>query len=369
MKTSRVESGWCAAALVALAALAGAAACSAVNEGDDDDDGTGTDADGDTDADTDGDTDSDTDSDADGDTDTGTDAEAIVMDCSDCPGAGGTLQNMACAIDICDENAVLSQSYTTPCTFTGCTLEDTYEAVAHFGDAANDLAPRLGDSYALMASGIATGTSHTTACASGCSADDPWDPTYQTNDVVDWRLILKAPDEAKAFRFKYVFFSEEYDEWISSSYNDKFYAVLEAGSTNNGNPTVINFTACRDPDAYFDFICGPDDTACEEGGKYCYVAINTSLSECCWYDGCPDGTWTTDITGTGYSCAASQGNDSSNTGSSTGWLQTSWPIDGGETFAVTFHVHDTSDAILDSQVILDSFQFLKDPEQGTVPVE
>ncbi len=359
MKVARTEVGrW----TLILAALAAAGACSAVNESDDD---------GAADADTDTDVDTDADADADGDTDTGTgtEVEAIPMDCSNCPGAGSTLQNMVCAVDLCDESAVIDQSYTTPCNLTGCTLEDTYEAVPQFGDAGNDLAPRLGDSYALMASGVATGTDHTTACASGCSADDPWDPTYQTNDVVEWRLILKAPDEAKAFRFKYVFFSEEYDEWISSSFNDKFYAVLEAGSTNGGNPTVINFTACRDPDAYFDFICEAGDTACEEGEKYCYVAINTSLSECCWYGGCPDGTWTTDISGTGYSCAASQGVDSSNTGSSTGWLQTSWPIDGGESFAVTFHVHDTSDAILDSQVILDAFQFLKDPEQGTVPVE
>ena len=349
------------------------AACSATT--DDDHDGTG--GDGDTDTDTDADTDADADADADTDADTDTDtdtgtstgADEIVMDCSNCPGVGGTLQHMACAIDLCDENVVQSQTYTTPCNFTGCALEDTYEAVAHYGSPSNDLAPLLNGSYAMMASGIATGTNKSTSCASGCNHVDPWDLEFLTNDVVQWRMILKAPDEALSFRFKYVFFSVEYEEYVGSVFNDKFYAIIEAGSTNDGNPTVINFTACREPNVYYDFICGPEDTACDEGEKYCYMSINSSLSECCWYNGCPQGTWTTDISGTGFSCAASQMEDSNAFGSSTGWLQTSWPIEGGETFAITFHIHDTSDSSYDSQVILDAFQFLKDPEQGTVPVE
>ena len=51
----------------------------------------------------------------------------------------------------------------------------------------------------------------------------------------------------------------------------------------------------------------------------------------------------------------------------TGWLQTSWPIDGGETFAITFHLHDTADGIYDSEVILDQFQFMGTVVQGTHP--
>lgn len=49
---------------------------------------------------------------------------------------------------------------------------------------------------------------------------------------------------------------------------------------------------------------------------------------------------------------------------------TSWPINPGETLTLTFHIHDTGDGVLDSKVILDSFQFLYDftvPE--TSPIE
>jgi hypothetical protein len=202
---------------------------------------------------------------------------------------------------------------------------------------------------------------------------DPWADyeTFTIYDVVEWRMILTAPEEAKAFRLKYVFFSEEYDDWISSSFNDKFYVLLEAGSTNEGNMTLVNFTECRDPDVYHDFVCGPDDIACEEGEKYCYIAVNSAFSDCCWYEGCPDGySWDvgTDISGTGFECSGTT-SDGPQYGSSTGWLQTSWPIDGGETFSITFHIHDTSDGVYDSEVIIDSFEFLKDPEQGTVPIE
>jgi hypothetical protein len=94
------------------------------------------------------------------------------------------------------------------------------------------------------------------------------------------------------------------------------------------------------------------------------VAINTALSECCWLGGCPDGKATTDIGGTGFSCA-DQGGDSDTHGSSTGWLMTEWPIEPGETFKLTFHIHDTGDGVFDSAAILDGLQFVGSVTPGT----
>jgi len=333
--------------------------------------------DADTDADTDGDADSDADSDADGDSDAGPvgDGGVITMDCTECPSVGATVENMLCAADICDGDVVVQNQYLTMSgTLTGCSLEDTYEAVSWFGTGTNGLGPKLNDSYAMMASGPATGTSHTTDCCGMSNPqEDPWSTEgYSTYDVMEWRLVLRAPPTAKAFRFKYVFFSEEYDDFISTVFNDRFYVVLEAGSTNGGMPTVVNFTDCREPSVYWDFVCEAGDPGCEVGNKYCYIAINSAFSDCCWYGGCPDGYSSavgTDIAGTGYECAASEMEDSNVTGSSTGWLQTSWPINEEEMFALTFHIHDTSDGVYDSQVIIDAIEFLKDPDQGTIIIE
>jgi hypothetical protein len=320
------------------------------------------DSDGDSDSDGDGDGDGDADGDSDGDTSTG----PIEPDCSDCPGVGTDAEAMRCAIDLCDDAVLLEQGYSSP---TGSPIDGTFAAVNQFGDVSNDLAPLYNGSYALMASGPATGTEHSEDVG-GSSMDDPFATDgYQIYNAMEWRLRLRAPDGAHGFEVYYVFFSEEYDEWVSTSFNDKFYIFIEAASTNGGERTVINFTECRDPTAYSDFICDSSMDFCDEGQAYCYIAINTSLSECCWYDGCPDGTWTTNISGTGYSCAADQMSDSSTTGSSTGWLKTQWVIEPGEEFEIIFHIHDTSDGILDSEVILDQFLFLGSVDPGTVPVE
>jgi hypothetical protein len=366
--------------ILPLALLAACcAACQGAEGNDHPDGGAGTDADTDTDTDTGSDTDTgpdtDTGSDADtdADADAGADAAVIDMDCSACPSAGGTLENMICAIDMCDTDVLVQNDYVAVTAPTVFTAEDTYEAVERFGAPTNGLAPKKNDSYALMATGYATGTAHSTQ-GSSTGIPDPWATleTALTYDVMEWRLAMVAPEGAKAFRFKYVFFSEEYDEYISSIFNDKFYVFLEAGSTNEGALTLINFTACREPDAYWDFVCEPGYPGCEEGEKYCYIAINSAFSDCCWYDGCPGGyssTVGTDIAGTGFECGDPPGTDGSAYGSSTGWLQTSWPIEGGEMFSLTFHIHDTSDGVWDSEVVLDAFEFLKDPEIGTVPIE
>jgi hypothetical protein len=364
-----------AAAAFALSVSWIAAGCVGVDrdgsgDADSDTDDAGSDAGPDTDSDSDSDSDSDADSDAGPDSDQ--DASVIAMDCSGCGADGGALEEMICAFDMCDHELLVQNQYSSLMPADLCDIETTYQAVARFGGVTNDLEPRKNDSYALMATGPATGTAHTSQCTSG-NAEDPWaeNETAPIYDAMEWHIMLQAPAEAKAFRFKYVFFSEEYDDFISTSFNDKFYVFLEAASTNEAVPTLINFTECREPGTYWDFICGADDVACEEGEKYCYIAINSAFSDCCWYDGCPgfDPATRTDITGTGYECAPDELSDSNFSGSSTGWLQTSWPIDGGETFALTFHIHDTSDGIYDSEVILDAFEFLKDPEQGTVPVD
>jgi hypothetical protein len=269
---------------------------------------------------------------------------------------------MVCAIDLCDPATVLDTTYTSP---TSSPIADTASAVAHFGADTNDLEPILNGSYAIMATGPAKGTNHSVDVGGGTAPDPYSSDGADTYNSFEWRLTLKAPEGAHGFQIYYVFFSEEYDEYISSVFNDKFYIFLEAASTDGGAKKVINYTDCRDPAAYTDFTDGCDTPS----GSCCYVAINTSLSECCWYGGCPGGTWTTDIAGTGYSCANGMLTDSMAKGSSTGWLKTEWPIEPNEEFTVTFHIHDTSDGVYDSEVILDSFLFVGTADPGTTPIE
>ena len=80
---------------------------------------------------------------------------------------------------------------------------------------------------------------------------------------------------------------------------------------------------------------------------------------------CPNAAHPCDESGSGWAPG-----DSPSKSGSTGWLRTSWPLEGGVTFGLTFSIHDEGDCVFDSIVFLDNFQWLGDaPEGGTTPVE
>lgn len=285
----------------------------------------------------------------------------IFPDCSACQGAG--LDALRCAADLCDDGVFLGQSYTSP---TQGNTTGTYAAMTRFGAATNGLAPQHGGSYVVIGTGPVAGAEHSVD-QGGVSMADPYGPDKSSPifDAMEWKVKLRAPANANGFSFRYVYFSEEYDDYIGTGFNDKFYVVLRAGSTASGDPTIINFSSCRDQAGYHDFVCGQGLEHCSPGQKYCYVAINTALSECCWYQGCPNGKAKTDISGTGFECAGDQSSDGPTRGSSTGWLETRWPIEPNEEFELTFHIHDTGDGIFDSAAIIDRIVFHENVEPGT----
>jgi len=260
---------------------------------------------------------------------------------------GHTVPAYLCAMEVCFGDLVISSNMSSP---TGDAYDSAWQAVNHFGSMGNDLKPWAGDSYALLASGPATGTFHSQDLPGGGSKPDPFAKDgFPTYDNVEFKLVLKAPQGALGFSIDYIFFSEEYEEYIGSSFNDKFYIILQAPKTTQNQPTVINNTECSNPNAYFDYID-------KDGKKRCYIAINTAFSEPCSKP-------KTNISGTGFECGPA---DSAH-GSSTGWLSTSWPIEAQETFTLIFHIHDASDGIFDSEVILDNFKWLGNPfDPGTV---
>ena len=271
----------------------------------------------------------------------------LEPDCSGYVCFGKSNDAITCGLDLCYPglDIVKSVSVGSP---DGSSYNQAYEVVDHFGNKTNDLAPFGPPSYVLLASGPATGTQHSTDIGGGFGAGIP-DPFskdgYSTYNNVEITMKLKAPPGAKGFSIDYIYMSEEYEEFIGSSFNDKFYIILTAPQTTGNAPTVINFTNCSDPGGYFDFE--------KDGKKWCYIAINTAFSEPC-------NAVVTDISGTGFEC----GPGGSSNGSSTGWLQTTWPIESEEEFTLVFHIHDTSDGIYDSEVILDNFVWEADTVEG-----
>ncbi|MDF1664180.1 MAG: VWA domain-containing protein [Planctomycetota bacterium] len=150
----------------------------------------------------------------------------------------------------------------------------------------------------------------------------PKGPRIRIQDCYQITLILKAPAWAKSFSFDFNFFSAEYPEYVDRNYNDTFYAIIEAASTNKSAKTNIAFDA-RGQSIEVDNNYFEND----------YHPLSNR--------------------GTGF-----------HDGGSTSWLRTSWPIKGGEGFKITFSVHDEGDGVYDSAVLLDNFKFHRHESVG-----
>lgn len=158
----------------------------------------------------------------------------------------------------------------------------------------------------------------------GCAGDK------DINDDVALELTLKAPTNATGYRFNFDFYSFEYPEWVCTSYNDQFIALVDpppAGSID-GN---ISFDSQLNP-----------------------VSINIAFFEVC--EGCPLGT--AELVGTGF--------DTWDDAGATSWLETTAPIGPGEVFKIRFTIWDTGDTAWDSTVLIDNFEWIADG--GTVDV-
>ena len=155
----------------------------------------------------------------------------------------------------------------------------------------------------------------------GCSSAD----SATVNDYTELTLELRAPANAQGFAFDFNFVSVEFPEYVCTSFDDTFLAMLDSDAfegnvsfDSQDNRVSINV-------GFFD-VCEPGlDPSCTGGG---------------------------DLAGTGFGGSE---------GGGTGWLTTTAPVVPGEKFTITFSVHDEGDHILDSAVILDNFRWVVTP--------
>lgn len=191
-------------------------------------------------------------------------------------------------------------------------------------------------------------------------AADGCEQAPQTNDVVNLKLILKAPPNASGVQFDFNFYSGEWPAYICSPFNDGFLAFLSAKGFNNGTPDNISFDAKKNPvsvnNGFFDRCNAGAKIGCGDGAK-------PGTSEC------PGGV--AELAGTGFGiegpwCAPySDSSAKTVNGGATGWLTSKAPVVPGETFTLEFFIWDTGDAVLDSSVLLDNFNWVEGEVQTT----
>lgn len=155
------------------------------------------------------------------------------------------------------------------------------------------------------------------------------------NDDVGLEVRLRAPTNATGYSYDFTFYSFEYPEWVCTTFNDQYIALVNPAPQGsiNGN---ISFDAQNNP-----------------------VSVNIAFFDIC--PGCAQGV--AEMEGTGF--------NNWNDAGATGWLQTQAPVEGGSEFNIRFAIWDTGDTAFDSTVIIDNFKWIADGGSvavGTLPV-
>ena len=188
----------------------------------------------------------------------------------------------------------------------------------------------------------------------------------EANDPIMLTLKVRVPSNARSFTIKSNFYSSEFPEYTCSPFNDFFVILLD--STFNGtpaNPTDKNL-------AFY----SKNGTNYPVGVNLAYG--NTGLFTECknGQTGCVGGTGgdimtcmdTIDLAGTGFDDVSPEGCGTSNLiGGATGWLTTTGNVVPGEIITLRLAIWDTSDHVLDSTALIDSFEWSADgSDPGTV---
>lgn len=172
-------------------------------------------------------------------------------------------------------------------------------------------------------------------------------------DDVALDLKIRSPKNATGYSFNFRFTSFEYSEWVCTSYNDQFIALVQPAPPGsiNGN---ISFDSLNNPVSvnigFFD-VCAPETCDPSIFAFYCDVGCPQPPVPCC-----PSGP--AELSGTGFDTWGDAGG--------TSWLKTQAPIKGGEEMNIRFTIWDAGDQNLDSTVLVDNFQWIANG--GTVAI-
>lgn len=171
-------------------------------------------------------------------------------------------------------------------------------------------------------------------------------PSGSANDSSGLIMTVRVPTNAKSFSYNLDYYSSEYPEWVCSSYNDSFVALL----TSNHPTNVANAGAPNWKNISFDSNGSPINV-----NNNFFTVTNQAVLAGSGFDG--TNCWDPYISGKKVIC-----------GAATGWLQTTAPVTPGETITLQFAIWDTSDHIYDSTVLVDNFKWsAKDQPISTSP--
>jgi hypothetical protein len=292
--------------------------------------------------------------------------------------AAGTAADMMAAMGLCQladstHWGVVSATYTNGHTQTGPgtnNFDEQHGTLSTFGSV---IVPREGSLLGALSSGSATATDsdmgpqfkggkngmqgsggglfgtggNSGDVPSGFPAASKGCPTLlaEVNDVIDVKVQLKVPANAKGFSFDFDFWSGEWPDYVCTTYNDSFIAYLTSAAFQNGTAGNISFdtngNAVSVDNNFFQSCTAGTETGCQGG--------TTATATCSLGPG--------ELAGTGFDDPeqAYCGKVKSTSGGATSWLTSTAPAKPGETLSIEFLIWDTGDYNYDSSVLLDNW--------------
>ena len=185
--------------------------------------------------------------------------------------------------------------------------------------------PTQGSSFAILSTGLA-GDADRANLEESLSWVLGGLNNNQENDLVRLHLQLAVPAEANCLGFDFIFYSEEFFEWVGTIYTDAFTIQLNNASISVSGTTVV---------APGNFVTDPDGN---------FITVNAAYLA-------------TSNTGTTYDGA-------------TPLLQATTPVTPGSTIDLYFSIQDHRDDFFDSAVFLDNFAWSNDPSctSSVIPI-
>lgn len=184
-------------------------------------------------------------------------------------------------------------------------------------------------------------------------------PGTDANDSAMLKLRVRVPTNARSFSTQIFFFSAEYAEWVCSSYNDFFVALID--SAGEGNPSDKNIAVYDDGETLWPVglniltVAPGLFSVCQSG----YVGCQAGLQDV-WHE-CAAGPEL--LAGTGFDNLDS--GESCNgpnfpVGGGTGWLEMSGNVEPGEIMEIRFALWDSGGHLFDALVLLDDWRWSLD---------
>ncbi|MFW5740828.1 MAG: choice-of-anchor L domain-containing protein, partial [Myxococcota bacterium] len=191
--------------------------------------------------------------------------------------------------------------------------------------------------------------------APNCGSGTAGTPS-NANDSVMLVLRMRAPTNARAFSFNAYFFSVEYAEYVCSSFNDQFIALVD---TPSGTPTPIANPVDKNLMTYTNNNQKWPIGINIASGTPLFAVCQDQATSSCWdsdvsSESCSLGV--AQLAGTGFEAPASSPNCTR--GGGTFWLTTAGNVIPGEIVEIRIAIWDVGDHAFDSTALIDGFKWL-----------